>query len=566
MTTTSKTQRTTSPTPNQNATTNAITQTLTTLATTPQSNLYLPALQSVLNTFPTSSSSKSNSSSSENNNNTNDAQSNFLSNLSQLTKSTSTKLLSETPTYIHLSPKDSAPQLSFSYDKLTIRGAYRGYRMSRGSHGISNGNWYFEVLILDPPKVSEVVNALPKNVRLGGSLKEGLRVGMMKEREEMRAALLKQRQQLSQQHHQQQHLQQQNMATNQSKDLTEGGTGYSKVGTEDSKKKKRKLVPPPSNDQSSSTNNQSSNTHPQSVSGHLRIGFSMRTGELQAPVGYDQWSYAYRDISGSRVHNSQREDKWGGESFGPGDVVGFAICLNDDNQNMNNSSIGNNANNTAGTTGTGITINTGIGSMNTNQSNSQQTNSNANSANSSSKTNNSTTTKNHIRFFKNGEGQGHFIVSRGTRTGGEAFEDIPKGMYYPAISPYMGGAARVNFGPYFIHPPRGLPSGMKVKPLSDVCPVPPKVDDVIEMFKREKVFGKKVDESIVNILHDAIRVEAGMRYENYQKRLEKNVMEVRDGRNARGLSTSDLPVFKKKKEDSLDYDRKAENSGDNSFR
>jgi hypothetical protein len=31
---------------------------------------------------------------------------------------------------------------------------------------------------------------------------------------------------------------------------------------------------------------------------HIRIGWSTRQGELQAPVGYDKFSYAYRDIAG----------------------------------------------------------------------------------------------------------------------------------------------------------------------------------------------------------------------------------------------------------------------------
>lgn len=31
---------------------------------------------------------------------------------------------------------------------------------------------------------------------------------------------------------------------------------------------------------------------------HVRIGWSTRQGELQAPVGYDKYSFAYRDISG----------------------------------------------------------------------------------------------------------------------------------------------------------------------------------------------------------------------------------------------------------------------------
>jgi hypothetical protein len=32
---------------------------------------------------------------------------------------------------------------------------------------------------------------------------------------------------------------------------------------------------------------------------HVRIGWSTRQGPLQAPVGYDKWSFGYRDISGN---------------------------------------------------------------------------------------------------------------------------------------------------------------------------------------------------------------------------------------------------------------------------
>lgn len=31
---------------------------------------------------------------------------------------------------------------------------------------------------------------------------------------------------------------------------------------------------------------------------HIRVGWSTRNGELQAPVGYDQYSFGYRDIDG----------------------------------------------------------------------------------------------------------------------------------------------------------------------------------------------------------------------------------------------------------------------------
>ena len=403
-----------------------------------------------------------------------------------------TKTLNENPTYVHLSQKDSAPQLTLENDKLTVKGAFRGYRMVRGSHGVSSGNWYFEVMVLNPPKVSEVVKALPKNVRLAETLKEGLKKGMMKEREDMRNKMMLQRQEQLKKLQEMQQQKQQQL----------GGKRNADDADESAKKKRRKL-----DDDARKNANKKASTPSHSIGGHLRMGWSMRTGELQAPVGYDQWSYAYRNTSGSRVHNSQREDKWGGESFGPGDIIGFAICLVDDNPSSANSN-NNNA------------LNSAFGSKA--KSTQPQTN--------------------HIRFFKNGEGQGHFIVSRGMRTGGAAFDNIKKGTYYPAISPYMGGAARVNFGPHFIHPPRGLPSGMKVRPLSEVCAAPPTADEILEMFKREKVFGRKVDESIVNAMHDAIRQEAEMRHDCYQKRLQKNIAEVRKARTERGLSTNDLPV------------------------
>lgn len=86
---------------------------------------------------------------------------------------------------------------------------------------------------------------------------------------------------------------------------------------------------------------------------HYRIGWSTRLGELQGPVGFDQHSYGYRSIegkplildsvfcffiwnvlvSGSRVHKSVRIDDYG-DSYGPGDVIGCFIHL-DDNENLN---------------------------------------------------------------------------------------------------------------------------------------------------------------------------------------------------------------------------------------
>ena len=39
--------------------------------------------------------------------------------------------------------------------------------------------------------------------------------------------------------------------------------------------------------------------------GHTRIGWSQISGDLQAPCGYDIFSYSYRDSPGTLFHNSR---------------------------------------------------------------------------------------------------------------------------------------------------------------------------------------------------------------------------------------------------------------------
>ena len=70
------------------------------------------------------------------------------------------------------------------------------------------------------------------------------------------------------------------------------------------------------------------NTPQNGEDGHTRLGWCTEMGELQAPVGYDHNSYAYRDCvadaatdtAGSRFHESTGVE-YGG-SYGPGDVIG----------------------------------------------------------------------------------------------------------------------------------------------------------------------------------------------------------------------------------------------------
>ena len=373
----------------------------------------------------------------------------------QTIKAAAHKAVLEAPPYVHLSARDSAPQLKMDDSRLILNhqnqsstsgsntssnnaantnSAFimRGYRMSRASHGVSSGLSYYECTILDPitcPAPST------ENYTLGSVLQQAI----------------------------------------QNQEPNNGGKNVTMIG-------------------------------------HTRIGWSMRTAELQAPVGYDQWSYGLRDISGSKIHNSKRDDRWGGFSFGPGDIVGFAIFL--------------------------------LPSKDNNYQNTQLTN--------------------HIRFFKNGEPMGQFIISKGIRTGGAAFDNIQPGTYYPAVSIYMGASVKVNFGPHFVYPPRKLlplinklisssSHKVTVQPISELCPAPPDAqtlwDEYIKWEKKHPNSSnnsnntkmKKLDENIVKAFRKAVFTEANIRYEHYQSFVSQHLQDVRAARQQRNLSINDLP-------------------------
>jgi hypothetical protein len=64
--------------------------------------------------------------------------------------------------------------------------------------------------------------------------------------------------------------------------------------------------------------------------GHVRIGWSQISGDLQAPCGYDAFSYSWRDAPGTLFHQSCAvKDAPGGYAGGykPGDVIGVYIHL-----------------------------------------------------------------------------------------------------------------------------------------------------------------------------------------------------------------------------------------------
>ncbi|KAG0244864.1 hypothetical protein BGX31_008407 [Mortierella sp. GBA43] len=58
---------------------------------------------------------------------------------------------------------------------------------------------------------------------------------------------------------------------------------------------------------------------------HVRLGWARREATLQAPVGFDAYSYGMRDTTGEKVHMSRVTPF--GEPFKTGDVIGLYISL-----------------------------------------------------------------------------------------------------------------------------------------------------------------------------------------------------------------------------------------------
>jgi COMPASS component BRE2 len=62
--------------------------------------------------------------------------------------------------------------------------------------------------------------------------------------------------------------------------------------------------------------------------GHVRMGFARRESSLDAPVGFDAYSYGIRDVSGEKVYMSRPKEFFPlGEDIKEGDVIGLEIQL-----------------------------------------------------------------------------------------------------------------------------------------------------------------------------------------------------------------------------------------------
>eukprot|EP00803_Ostreobium_quekettii_P001212 evm.model.scf_206EXC.8 EVM.evm.TU.scf_206EXC.8 scf_206EXC:80995-86740(-) len=61
------------------------------------------------------------------------------------------------------------------------------------------------------------------------------------------------------------------------------------------------------------------------ATGHCRIGWATRKAELQAPVGYDQYGFSYRDIGGTKQNKAWRSEY--GEPYSEGDTIGCFLHM-----------------------------------------------------------------------------------------------------------------------------------------------------------------------------------------------------------------------------------------------
>ncbi|XP_018617919.1 set1/Ash2 histone methyltransferase complex subunit ASH2 isoform X1 [Scleropages formosus] len=161
-----------------------------------------------------------------------------------------------------------------------------------------------------------------------------------------------------------------------------------------------------------------------------RLGWSQPLGNLQAPLGYDKFSYSWRSKKGTRFHQSI--GKHYSDGYGQGDILGFFIELPDHTE-------------------------TAKALPDTYKDKALikfksylyfEEKDYVDKAEKSLKT----VTPSKMIFYKNGVSQG------------VAYENLYEGLYFPAISLYKSCTVSVNFGPQFKHPPQDV----KYQPVSDM--------------------------------------------------------------------------------------------------
>nr|XP_020641798.1 set1/Ash2 histone methyltransferase complex subunit ASH2 isoform X5 [Pogona vitticeps] len=161
-----------------------------------------------------------------------------------------------------------------------------------------------------------------------------------------------------------------------------------------------------------------------------RLGWSQPLGNLQAPLGYDKFSYSWRSKKGTKFHQSI--GKHYSSSYGQGDVLGFYISLPDDTETAK--SLPDTYKDKALIKFKSYLYFEEKDFVDKAEKSLKQA------------------PGSEIIFYKNGASQG------------VAYKDIFEGVYFPAVSLYKGCTVSINFGPYFKYPPRDI----TYRPISDM--------------------------------------------------------------------------------------------------
>ncbi|KAJ2869941.1 transcription factor, contains a PHD finger motif [Coemansia aciculifera] len=206
---------------------------------------------------------------------------------------------------------------------------------------------------------------------------------------------------------------------------------------------------------------------------NLRVGWSQISGELQAPCGFDVFSYSVRAKPSTRFHAAIGSPY--GEEYGPGDTLGVLIYLpaldDDETQDLADRKW------RPGERYRQFTY----------------------SRPESQRPHNADTelpplpvlAGSELVYFKNG------------KCLGPAFQKLYLGKYYPAISSYMGGKTRINLGPTFKYPPPSTwHKDMTVRPISDLeftlpAPEPDTVKLTDEQLPQQPAEDKQSSETVV---------------------------------------------------------------------
>ncbi|XP_073990038.1 set1/Ash2 histone methyltransferase complex subunit ash2 isoform X2 [Rhodnius prolixus] len=168
-----------------------------------------------------------------------------------------------------------------------------------------------------------------------------------------------------------------------------------------------------------------------------RLGWAQEYANLQAPLGYDKFGYAWRSRKGTRFHESR--GKHYSEGYTEGDTLGFLICLPNDDR----------------ITHIPVTY----------------------------KDKPLVKFKSHL-YYEEKDRVTEFLKKLKVLSGsriiffkngvceGEAFLDVYGGAYYPAVSLHKNATVTINFGPNFKHPPSTKQfkyKGMYLKAEEAIC-------------------------------------------------------------------------------------------------